>query len=270
MPLVCLGVPVGVLCLTEGEDEDSLSLEETNVLRLLGMQISEFLAADPEVERLLQQTNVAGLDGLAEVDLIEAVDGDAELARSVCEAVAAEVEPDRVLRLALRAIADRLGAAPASLFLQSTGPAASDSEGERLILEAEHDGGVVGERNELPIDRGLLGTVWQTGRLVAVDRPESDARFDAEVDTAADGITRPMICVPIQLRDKNVGILRVFLPEGTPASPRTAEILAAAFSAAVRNVLLYRSLVQSIEEVAEVRRQARGSADVQPDRIGNQ
>ena len=35
------------------------------------------------------------------------------------------------------------------------------------------------------------------------------------------------------------------------------EVLSAALSAAVRNVLLYRSLVESIEEVAEARRQAR-------------
>ena len=72
-----------------------------------------------------------------------------------------------------------------------------------------------------------------------------------------EGLARPMICVPIRLREKGVGVLRVFIEEGRPASPRTAEILAAAFSAAVRNVLLYRSLLQSIEEVAEARRLSR-------------
>ena len=39
------------------------------------------------------------------------------------------------------------------------------------------------------------------------------------------------------------------------ASPRTAEVLGAALSAAVRNVLLYRSLVDSIEEVARARQE---------------
>jgi hypothetical protein len=42
------------------------------------------------------------------------------------------------------------------------------------------------------------------------------------------------------------------------ASARTGEVLAATLSAAVRNVLLYRSLVETIEEVAEARRQSRG------------
>lgn len=250
VPLVCLGVPVGVLCLTEGEEE-GLSPDETNVLRLLGMQISEFLAADPEVEALLASAQTRDVEGVSAIELIQPPDGDAELARAVCEAVAADVEPARVLRAALGAVAQRLGAAPVSLFLH--GP-----EGDELILEAEVDGGVVGDRASLPVDRGLVGGVAQTGQLVAVEALESEARFDEAVDTASDGLIRPLICVPIRLRDKVVGVLRVFLEEGRPASPRTAEVLAATFSAAVRNVLLYRSLLQSIEEVAEARRRSRG------------
>jgi len=90
-----------------------------------------------------------------------------------------------------------------------------------------------------------------------VENPADAGRFDPAVDTAEDGLSRPFICVPIRLREKAVGVLRVFLGEGAPASPRTAEVLGAAFSAAVRNVLLYRSLLQSIEEVAEARKNAR-------------
>ena len=250
VPLVCLGVPVGVLCLTEGADADSLSREETNVLRLLGMQISEFLAADPEVEQLLASAQTADVEGIASLDLVDAVDGDAELAQAICEAVALEVEPERVLRAALAAVNTRLGAAPVSLYLRS-------ADGERLELEAENDGGVAADRPELPVDRGLVGGVLQTGQLVAVEVPASDPRFEKDVDTPEDGLARPTICVPIRLRDKSVGVLRVFLEEGRPASPRTAEVLGAAFSAAVRNVLLYRSLLQSIEEVAEARKRSR-------------
>jgi len=94
--------------------------------------------------------------------------------------------------------------------------------------------------------------------------PESEGRFERAVDTPEDGLARPVLFVPIRLREKVVGVLRVFLEEGGPASPRTAEVLSAAFSAAVRNVLLYRSLLQSIEEVAEARRNARGRSDAGP------
>jgi len=250
VPLVCLGVPVGVLCLTDDDDEE-ISLEETNVLRLLGMQISEFLAADPEVERLLATANASEVEGLLGLDLAQPVDGDAELARAVCEAIAADVEPARVLRGALAAVAQHLGAAPVSVYLKAP-------DGGELVREAEVDGGLVGDRERLPIDRGLVGCVLQSGQLVATESPEADRRFEAELDTPADGLARPLLCVPIRLREKRVGVLRAFLEEGRPASPRTAEVLSAAFSAAVRNVLLYRSLLQSIEEVAQARRQSRG------------
>jgi len=244
VPLVCLGVPVGVLCLAEPESPSALSSDEANVLRLLGMQVSEFLAADPEVERCLRSADVGLVDGAGLAD--EGLDEDAELARRVCEAVASETEPERVLRRSLGAVATGLGAAPVSLLRLA-------SDGATLEAESEVDGGVVSDRAPLPAGRGLTGLVCQTGVLVAVDDPANDPRFDAGVDTAGDGVVRPFLCVPLKLREKVVGILRVFLEPGAMTSARTAEVLAAA----IRNVLLYRSLLQSIEEVAEARRSAR-------------
>ncbi|HEB89894.1 MAG TPA: response regulator [Deltaproteobacteria bacterium] len=249
VPLVCLGVPVGVLCLTESADPEGLSIQEGNVLRLLGMQVSEFLAADPEIDSLLQAASVMSAEGISGVeDLVS--DVDAELARAVCEAIAAEVEPERVLGRSLEAVAKLLSAAPVSLFLLSNDRAS-------LELEAEADGGVVGDRATLPVDRGWAGLVVATGQLVATEDAAADDRFDADVDTPSDGFVRPCLCVPIKLRGKVVGVLRVFLEEGRCASPRSAEVLCAAFSAAVRNTFLYRSLLESIEEVADARRQAR-------------
>jgi hypothetical protein len=52
--------------------------------------------------------------------------------------------------------------------------------------------------------------------------------------------------------------VRVFPQGGAAASARTGEVLSAVFSAAVRNVFLYRSLLESIEDLAEARREARG------------
>jgi len=248
VPLVCLGVPVGVLCLTGCEERDRVAFQETSLLRLLGMQVSEFLAADPDVETLLQASSIVGIEGVEDPLATTAGLEDAELARAICDAVASEVEPARVLRRALTAVSSQLGAAPVALHLLS-------SDGSRLEIEAEADGGRRGDRVSLATGEGLTGLVCQNGQLVAVDVPEEETRFRAGVDTASDGVVRPYLCVPLKLREKLVGVLRVFLEPGCRTSPRTGEVLAAAFSAAVRNVLLYRSLVQSIEEMAEVRRE---------------
>ena len=59
---------------------------------------------------------------------------------------------------------------------------------------------------------------------------------------------------------RTLGVFRAFPESGAEASPALAELLSAALSAAVRNVLLYRSLVQTIEEVAAARREGRAEA----------
>ena len=139
-------------------------------------------------------------------------------------------------------------AAPVSLYL-----CAADGS---LRLEGECDGGIRSDRESLPLGRGLTGVVLETGHLVAAPMPAEDPRFDPEVDTPADGVAGPLLCLPIVLRGKRVGLFRAFTEDATRVSPRTGEVLTAALSAAVRNMLLYRSLIESIDEVAEVRRAA--------------
>jgi hypothetical protein len=91
---------------------------------------------------------------------------------------------------------------------------------------------------------------------MAVDHPQEEARFDPEVDTPEDAEPGPLVCVPLCFRNKTLGGFRGFPRQTGRATARTAEILAASLSAAARNVLLYRGLVDSIEEVARVRREA--------------
>jgi sigma-B regulation protein RsbU (phosphoserine phosphatase) len=173
---------------------------------------------------------------------------DVELARSICDALTTEIEPERLIHAALSAVATRVPAAPVSLYLLS-------SDGRELVLEGQCERAENADRARLPTGLGLTGTVYQTGRLVASDRPDRDSRFDPEVDTTEGGSVRPLLCVPVSLRGKIMGVLRVFPMDGAHASARTGEILTAAISAAVRNVLMYRSLLESVDEVAKARRE---------------
>jgi sigma-B regulation protein RsbU (phosphoserine phosphatase) len=168
----------------------------------------------------------------------------------VCEAVSAEVDPVRVLARTLRCLAEGLDAAPVSLHLLAP-------EGDALICEAQEDGATAPDRERLPSGRGLTGSVLGGAGLIATAHPDHDPRFEADVDTAADGIARPMLCLPLVFRGRCLGVVRAFLPAGRTPSARSGEVLGAAVSAALRSVLLYRSLVQSIEEVARVRRESR-------------
>ena len=177
-------------------------------------------------------------------------EGDAELVRLVCDAMVHEVEPTSLLRTALRALESELEADPASLYL-------IDSNSGELVREAAGGRGLRLDHERLATGRGLTGTVLQRGQLVASAEPASDPRFDAAVDAPMDGQPGPLLLLPLQMRGKTIGLARLHLAEGASVSARTGEVLVAALSAAVRNVLLYRNLLESIEEVAVARRESR-------------
>lgn len=247
-PLVSGSQAIGVLCATDrgdgAMDEDDLAL-----LRLLAQQVARLLdrperAQAGEIETLAQPEE-------APLELMPggAARG-AELVRSICEAVTAEIEPARILAAALERIGRALGAAPVSLHLGSV-------QRKGLFREAQWDGGERSDRARLPLGVGLTGFVFESGGIVASDAPARDPRFVAAVDTPEGGAVRPFLCGPIRFRGRTLGVFRVFPARAEDASPALAELLGAALSAAVRNVLLYRSLVQTIEEVAVARREGR-------------
>jgi GAF domain-containing protein len=247
-PLVALEAaqPLGVLCATDRRDgpmdEDDLAL-----LRILAQQVARLLDAQARGSAAEPET----LAQLEEAPALEAIPGGeargSELVRAICEAVTAEVEPGRILAAALERVGRALRAAPASIHLAA---------GRELVREAQWDGGAHSDRARLPLGQGLTGSVFESGGIVASDAPARDARFAPAVDTPGDGAVRPLLCGPIRFRGRTLGVFRAFPATGADASPALAELLAAALSAAVRNVLLYRSLVQTIEEVATARKEA--------------
>lgn len=226
-PLATGARALGVLCATDSRGGRAFDEDDLALLRILAGQVAQML----------------GPAALPEADPREAA-----LARAICEAVTEEIEPARVLAAVLRPVAEILGAAPVSLYLR-------DASRGLLVREAECDAGQRTDRPSLALARGLSGGVLESGSLVATDAPEADARFDPEVDTPADARPGPLLCGPLRFRGKILGIFRAFPEAREDASPRLGELLSSALSAAVRNVLLYRSLVETIDEVAEARRE---------------
>ena len=240
-PLIGASGPFGVLCATDRAENANFEDEDLALFRILALHTSALIEPleDPHSVEKIPMADVVA----------ESNDG-AELARAICAAVTEEVEPERLIDAVLRPIALALRAAPVSLYLL-------DGRSGELVLEGQRDEGAASDHARLPRDRGLTSMVLQTGRLVAADHPQSDARFDADVDTPEGGRVGPLLCIPLKVRGKVLGVARVFPTAEIGASARTGEILAAALSAAIRNVLLYRSLLESIEDLARARRESR-------------
>jgi FixJ family two-component response regulator len=273
-PLEVADRRIGVLCASDREDGGSFGAEDLSLLRLISLQVAELMAVGRGSEHPVEEEPLGdavaqtedepvSLEFAREVaDAAEicenASDLDAELARQICDAVINELEPEAVLRAAIRSIERALQADPVSIYLLDNRSDGSESAGgPRLRLEALGERGLRGDLEELRTDRGLTGVVFQTGHLIATADPAVDPRFDPDVDSPSDQKSGALLCIPLQFRGKRVGLCRIHLVPGAAASARTGEVLVAVLSAAIRNVLLYRSLLESIEDVAVARREVR-------------
>src|SRR5204862_542891 len=153
----------------------------------------------------------ARLDSLRERLRRLAEHGDA-IERSAHAGVAREALAAR----AVAAAAEVLDAARAGLL-----PAAGDPGAKPLASE-----GAPFERADRPRTAGLTGGSLSAGAIVATDHPERDARFDPAVDTPESGEPGPLLVVPLRVRDRVLGVARVFPSAAVGASARLAELLA--------------------------------------------
>ena len=124
------------------------------LLRILALQVGQRLATalGPEPD--------ADAAGDAEPRALPSGDAsggrDAELARAICDVMADEVEPDRIIDAALRPVASELPAAPASLYLIEDGV---------LVLQGQCEGGGSSDRSRLPPDVGDCRSFGEAGDL---------------------------------------------------------------------------------------------------------
>jgi GAF domain-containing protein len=239
VPLRTSDTALGVLCATDRAGGVPFGDDELVLLQLLAAPVTQFLRRRVE----------ASPGVLAAGERLALGAGDGEVAQAVCAALVSEIEPGAVLDAALLAVSERLGGASVALHLV-------DNRSGTLRRERELPGAGPPDRPRLPRDRGVTGRVVQGGGAVAAAHPERDDVFDPDVDTALDGEGRPFLCVPLVLRGKVVGVLRAFPADVEGISRSTTQMLSTVLSAAVRNILLYRSLLESIDELSEARREA--------------
>ncbi len=244
----------GALCATDRPDAAPFEPGDLALLRLLGRLGAAALAprAEQPSEPVPEPEPHAEPD--AELDVAsDDADADAELARAVCDAITREVDAAAVLGAALRAAGDQLRAEPVSLFLWR-------AEAGALVREAQWEGAGASDQPRLETGRGLTGACYASGHPIVTDEPAADPRFDAEIDVPESGTPGAVWMLPVRFRDRTLGVLRAFSADPLRLSPRTAEVLGAVLSVALRNVQLTRSLVDSVEELAEARRAAGSKA----------
>jgi GAF domain-containing protein len=134
--------------------------------------------------------------------------------------VAAPASEREELRAIVQVAASVLDAEAAALFLV-------DEEKELLRFEVALGGSSEKVENlTLPLGEGLAGYVAATGQPLAVSNVQTDARFAAAFAEKVDYIPRNILCVPMMLGDRTVGVLEMLDKRGeTGFGVRDIEVL---------------------------------------------
>jgi signal transduction histidine kinase len=128
-----------------------------------------------------------------------------------------------------------VGAERCSIFLL-------DEATNELVLE------ILGEKRQfrMPADRGIAGWVVTHGVGQIVNDVEQDARFYDAIGREAEFLTRSILCVPIRLKDRVIGVMQLLNKQHgqnfTDQDMRLLTTLAAQAGIAIENARLYQSL----------------------------
>jgi signal transduction histidine kinase len=147
-----------------------------------------------------------------------------------------------------------------------------DAQASTLMLIDERTGQLVfdipyGEKRELlrsyrmNIDQGIAGWVAKQGEPAIVNDAANDERFSRDTDVRTGFLTQSVICVPIQIKDRTIGVLealnKVSSDHFTDDDLRLLSTLAAQAGIAIENARLYRSLSEERDKIMRVQEETR-------------
>ncbi len=169
-----------------------------------------------------------------------------EALTNVSDIVAAQTRQHDLLDRVLHFAAQVLSAQGASALLLN-------EEADELTFSAAlgtHAQSLLGLR--VKMGEGLAGRVAQTGEVAIVNDAPQDARFSRRIDARIGFTTRNLICVPLKVRDRVLGVIEVVnRADGLAFTRADAEVLKAVANQAaiaLENARLYDRLEQRVEQ----------------------
>lgn len=104
----------------------------------------------------------------------------------------------------------------------------------------------------VPADQGIAGWVLKNGKAAIVNNVKNDRRFYAQIDRGSGFSTRSVLAVPMNSRDRAIGVVEVINKKGgadfTARDEETANALAALAAVAIENARLYQKLADAVVE----------------------
>lgn len=148
-----------------------------------------------------------------------------------------------------------LDAMAASLLLVKEGT-------DELVLEVVYgQGGEAVRRVKGKIGEGLVGWVAQNGKPLIVNNVQEDPRFNPQVDARTGILAHSIICVPLQIKGRTIGVLEAINKRsGNGFDEEDLKLLstiAAHAAIAIENAKLHLSLKEERDKLLKVQEEIR-------------
>jgi signal transduction histidine kinase len=204
--------------------------------------------------RFLQAVSTA-LAMVVELTLTKERLGQLTLFYQVAQSMSSTFDQGKVLENTMQLATAVLDATASALMMV-------DEQSQELVFEyAYGELGSVLRKQRTPLDEGIAGWVATRGVPVVVNDVESDPRFSPLVDTRTGFLTRSVICVPLQIRGKTIGVLEALNKRseaGFDSEDLNLMVTTANQAAiAIENARLYQSLRDERDRIIQAQEDVR-------------
>ena len=131
---------------------------------------------------------------------------------------------------------------------------------EFFFREAAFEDEITGRRIKeirFPVDKGVAGEVYRTGKPMIVNDTSKSPHFFKQVDDKADMHTQNMLDVPIKLEDRLIGVLCIINKQDGPFDDTDSELavaIANMVALPIENARINEALLRSYEDVQNLNR----------------
>ena len=239
-------------------EQDSRAKELEDIRRINQQQASE-------IEQL--QSSVKWLEQKSKEDSDELTHklAESDALRQVAAAISSVMEVQPLLEMIMEKSKEVMDAEASSLMLL-------DEETQELVFNvATGEKGAALRQIRLPLGRGIAGWVAQNREALLVPDAYEDPRFNRDADKMSGFRTRSILCVPLMMQERILGVVQVLNPKFKDSFVEKDQDTFTSFAdnaaIAIESARLYEEIKQRAEELREALERERWLT-LQRDKLG--
>jgi GAF domain-containing protein len=224
------------------------------VLMVMNKIGGDFTRQDEALASSMAGTIALAVDNATVYKTLKKSKDDLEMLYRASMALATTMDLDHLLSVVIEELRTALDTQAAGLLLYD------EDRGDLYWREVQDEGGLISSKTaelRLPLDGSISGHVFQTGEPAMLNDPSSNPQFFSPFEERSGFDVRNEIIVPLNTREKTIGVIVVMNKKDGSFSEEDVHILsslAGVVALAVENATFFEELLNSYKELEDLNR----------------